>query len=45
MWEKHGVKKKQVYGRNSPMEEGAPVLWEYAEIMIKDAIAKGWIGE
>jgi len=27
------------------MEQGSPVLWEYAERMIKDAIEKGWIGE
>jgi putative hydrolase of HD superfamily len=43
MWQKHGIRQKQVYARNSPMEDGSPVLWEYAEKMIKDAIAKGWI--
>jgi len=45
MWRKHRIRKEQVYLRNSPMEEGSPVLWEYAERMIKDAIEKGWIGE
>ncbi len=45
MWRKHGIKKEQVYLRNSPMKEGSPVLWDYAEEMIKDAIAKGWITE
>ena len=45
MWRKHGIRKEQVYSRNSPMEEGSPILWDYAERMIKDAIAKGWIGE
>jgi len=45
MWRKHGIKKEQVYLRNSPMEEGSAVLWDYAEQMIKDAISKGWIGE
>lgn len=43
MWQKHGIKREQVYTRNSPMEHGSPVLWEYAEKMIRDAIAKGWI--
>ncbi len=45
MWRKHGIRKEQVYLRNSPMNEGSPVLWDYAEEMIKDAIAKGWIAE
>ncbi len=45
MWLKHGIRKEQVYSRNSPMEQGSAVLWDYAEKMIKDAISKGWIGE
>jgi putative hydrolase of HD superfamily len=45
MWQKHGVRKGQVYGRNRAMEEGSQVLWEFARRMIDDAIAKGWIGE
>lgn len=43
MWKKHGIAKDQVYRRNQPMEEGAPALWQYAESMILDAIAKGWL--
>ena len=45
MWRKHGIRKEQVYSRNSPIEDGSPLLWDYAEKMIKDAISKGWIGE
>jgi putative hydrolase of HD superfamily len=45
MWRKHGIKKEQVYLRKSPMKEGSPVLWDYAEEMVKDAIAKGWFAE
>ena len=45
MWLKHGIRKEQVYSRNSPMEQGSAVLWDYAERMIEDAISKGWIGE
>ena len=45
MWRKHRIRKEQVYSRNSPMEQGSAVLWDYAETMIKDAISKGWIGE
>jgi len=45
MWRRHGIKKGQVYERNSPMEEGSPALWEYAESLIKEAVSNGWIGE
>lgn len=43
MWQKHGIKKEQVFSRNSFMADGAPVLWDLAEKMIEDAISKGWI--
>ncbi|MCE5336315.1 MAG: HD domain-containing protein, partial [Desulfobacteraceae bacterium] len=43
MWRKHDIRKDQVYSRNSPMAEGAPQLWKYAEARIRDAISKGWI--
>lgn len=43
MWRKHGISIQQVYQRNRPMEEGAPVLWEYAETLIRDAWARGWL--
>ncbi|MGC9964697.1 MAG: HD domain-containing protein [Syntrophobacteraceae bacterium] len=45
MWLKHGIRQEQVYSRNSPMQDGSPVLWDYAQRMIKDAIAKGWIAQ
>jgi putative hydrolase of HD superfamily len=45
MWRKHGIKSTRVFTRNQPMDEGAPVLWEYAESMIRDAISKGWLSE
>lgn len=45
MWLKHGIRKEQVYRRNRPINDGSPVLWDYAERMINNAIEKGWIGE
>jgi len=45
MWQKHGIRKEQVFRRNSPMADGSPILWEFAQNMIKDAISNGWIGE
>lgn len=43
MWRKHGVHSGQVLGRNRPMGDGAPALWEYAEKMIMEAVEKGWL--
>lgn len=43
MWQKHGIREEQVLSRNSSMAKGAPVLWDYAQKMIADAISKGWI--
>lgn len=43
MWKKHGVFEDQVYRRNSPIEEGAPGLWEYAAGIIRHAAREGWI--
>lgn len=43
MWLKHRIAIQQVYQRNRPMEEGAPALWEYAETLIRDALARGWL--
>jgi putative hydrolase of HD superfamily len=45
LWKKHGIKSSQVYARNRIIEEGAPMLWEYADNMIRDAIDKGWLTE
>ncbi len=42
-WQKHGIRKEQVFSRNRFMADGAPALWDYARQMIEDAITKGWI--
>jgi putative hydrolase of HD superfamily len=44
-WRKHGIRKELVYRKNNHMKDGAVVLWEFAEKLIEDAVAKGWIGE
>jgi len=43
-WQKHGVTSDKVLARNKHIEEGAPVLWEYAENLIRDAVEKGYLG-
>ncbi|HUT34409.1 MAG TPA: HD domain-containing protein [Planctomycetota bacterium] len=42
-WRKHGVTVDQVLARNRGMEAGAPTLWAYAERLIRDAVARGYL--
>jgi len=44
-WREHGIRRQQVIQRNSPMHDGAPTLWEYAETLIEEAVEKGMIKE
>jgi len=44
-WQKHGIRGEQIFRKNSHMGDGSQVLWDYAQGMIKDAIAKGWIAQ
>lgn len=42
-WLEHGVKADQVLQRNCHIAEGAPALWAFAEGLIRDAVAKGYL--
>ena len=42
-WREHGVKADQVLQRNRHIAEGAPALWAFAEDLIRDAVAKGYL--
>ena len=44
-WRKHGVTSEKVLVRNKHMADGAPILWEYAENLIRDAVRKGYLGK
>jgi putative hydrolase of HD superfamily len=44
-WREHGIRRQQVIQRNSPMNDGAPELWEYAEKLINEAVEKGMLKE
>jgi len=44
-WREHGVTSDRVRARNRPVGDGAPVLWQHAEDLIRDAVAKGWLAE
>ena len=43
MWLKHQVKSRQVLERNRSIEDGAPVLWDHAAKIIREAVENGWL--
>jgi putative hydrolase of HD superfamily len=45
MWRAHGVRAADVLVRKGVIERGSPALWRYAEALIRDCIAKGWLPE
>ena len=42
-WLRHGVRSDQVRRRMRPLREGAPRLWEYAEALIDESVARGYL--
>ncbi len=42
-WRKHAVKGADVLHQKRAIEKGSPALWRYAEGLIRDSIAKGWL--
>ena len=44
-WLDHAVTSDRVLVRNSPVVDGAPRLGQYAEDLIRDAVAKGYLAE
>ena len=42
-WVEHGVKKSQIYKRNSRTGEGAPKIWEYMQELIDQHVEKGHV--
>ncbi len=44
-WREHGISEDQVMRLNSHMYEGSQTLWEYAEALIHEATAKGYLRE
>lgn len=45
MWREHGIKSDMVVRRNSVVNKGAPVLWEYTSQLIADAVKRGLLEE
>lgn len=44
-WAKHKVTSAKVYQRNQHIKDGATELWEYANAVIEDCIAKGLLSK
>jgi putative hydrolase of HD superfamily len=44
-WREHGISQEQVLHLNSHIAEGSETLWDYAEALITEATAKGYLRE
>ena len=42
-WQEHGITVDQVLARNQSMAEGSPLLWQYAQQFVADAVSKGYL--
>jgi len=44
-WQQHGIKKSQVINKNSPMQEGSALLWDYISGLLDEAVEEGYLSE
>ena len=44
-WQENGIKSDQVQARMQPVDDGAPVLWNYIGTLIDDAVRKGFLAD
>jgi putative hydrolase of HD superfamily len=44
-WQDNDIKSAQVKSRMKPVDEGAPILWDYVKSLIDDAVTKGYLSE
>jgi putative hydrolases of HD superfamily len=42
-WKKHQLSSKQVLAKNSVIEIGSSELWSFAEVLITDAVSRGYL--
>ena len=45
IWQENNIKSAQVKSRMHPVDDGAPVLWNYVRFLIDDGVKKGFLGE
>lgn len=41
-WREHGIRSEQVLARNAQIGQGSEALWVYAQMIIADAVSKGY---
>ena len=44
-WQQHNINSRQVHERMRPVKDGAPLLWEYVNALIGDAVEKGMLAK
>jgi putative hydrolase of HD superfamily len=44
-WQENNIKSAQVKSRMRPVDDGAPVLWNYVSSLIDDGVKKGFLAE
>ena len=44
-WQENDIKSAQVKARMQPVDDGAPVLWNYVNALIEDAVKKGFLAD
>jgi putative hydrolases of HD superfamily len=42
-WKNHQLTKKQVLAKNSVIKKGSSELWSFAEVLITDAVSRGYL--
>ena len=45
IWQENNIKSDQVKSRMRPVDDGAPILWNYVSFLIDDGVKKGFLAE
>ena len=45
IWRENNIKSGQVKSRMHPVDDGAPILWDYVSSLIDDGVKKGFLAE
>jgi putative hydrolase of HD superfamily len=45
IWQENNIKSAQVRARMHPVDDGAPILWNYVNALIDDGVKKGFLAE
>jgi putative hydrolase of HD superfamily len=44
-WQENNIKSAQVKSRMQPVNDGAPILWDFVSSLIDAAVKKGFLAE